>query len=100
MSSQTSFAALQWLNYINDYCPDLINKDGKRIELEHHYHRGEKSINGYFVDGFAEVDGKEHFYEFNGCRYNFFVHDIKSCFFFLDFINALIAILNAKAVIE
>ena len=65
MMAGTSFAALQWLQYVqqSDLC---VDSTGKRIQIEHSYHQGEKVINGYKIDGYFQKDGKEYFLEYNG----------------------------------
>ena len=72
MAPNTSFPALQWLQYIQDYDTRLVNDDGSRSRVEHYYFRGEKVIDGLQVDGYALVTNngirKEIFYEFQGCR--------------------------------
>ena len=66
LCTRTSLGALQWISYLQDHSPDLTTKDG-RIQIENEYFKGEKTIEGYEVDGFAENHGKKFFYEFNGC---------------------------------
>ena len=77
MISGTSFAALQWIQFIqqSDMC---VDSSGNRIQIEHLYHQGEKVLNGYEIDGYFEKDGKEYFLEYNG-ELNFFII-ITSCF--------------------
>jgi len=73
MVPSTSFPALQWLQYCQDYDPQLINDDGSRSVIEHYYYRGEKIVDQDLeVDGYAVVTRngitQEIFYEFQGCR--------------------------------
>ena len=72
LASQTSFVAMQWLLYVEEYSPFLINDDGTRSKLETYHYRGEKDLFGYKVDGYAEVikNGMKMkiFLEFDGCR--------------------------------
>ena len=72
MCSQTSFSAMQWLEYMNEYSELLINDDGSRAKLETYHHRGEKEVSRYKVDGYAEVTRngttRKLFLEFDGCR--------------------------------
>ena len=65
MMAGTSFAALQWLQYVqqSDLC---VDSTGNRIQIEHSYHQGEKVINGYKIDGYFQKDGREYFLEYNG----------------------------------
>lgn len=57
----------KWLTYVQENDLRLINKSGNREKLHHKYFRGEKSIAGWEVDGYAKVDGKAFIFEFNGC---------------------------------
>ena len=72
MCTQTSFSAIQWLTYMQEYSDCLINDDGSRAVLQTYHFRGEKEINGFYPDGYAEVvrNGKiiQVFLEFDGCR--------------------------------
>ena len=68
LSSQTSFQALQWLNYMQHYCEDLVDLSGNRVTIEQHYHRGEIFVGKYELDGYAKVGNREIFFEYNGCR--------------------------------
>ena len=78
MISGTSFAALQWIQFIqqSDMC---VDSSGNRIQIEHLYHQGEKVLNGYEIDGYFEKDGKEYFLEYNG-ELIFFLSTITLCF--------------------
>ena len=66
-----SFESLQWLNYMQESCLALVDKNGDRVQIQHEYFRGEKSLGGFDLDGFALVDEKSLFFEFLGC----FWHD-------------------------
>ena len=66
MKSGTSFKALQWLTYVEETHPILTDQHGERIKLQHAYYRGEKDFNGWFADGYANVDGEHFFFEFLG----------------------------------
>ena len=68
MGASNSLGAVQYLEYINEYSNLLIESDGTRKQLSHQYHRGEASIDGYKPDGYAEVDNKKLFFEFNGLK--------------------------------
>lgn len=70
MTSETSYAAFRWLTYIEEFSQDLMNKNGERVPLEHRYYRGEKEIFNWKIDGYANVDGKDLFYEFLGCHHH------------------------------
>ena len=67
MSNGNSLSALQWLLYMNETDPDLIDSNGNRVSIQHQYDRGEYEIGGYTIDGHAIIDGKHLFYEFLGC---------------------------------
>ena len=62
--------SLAWLNIMEKEYPftngDIVHR------IQHVYNSGEKEVrNGnsrYLVDGYAEIDGVEHYLEFNGCR--------------------------------
>jgi len=72
MAPNTSYPALQWLQYCQDYDPQLLNDDGSRSKIEHYYFRGESVVAGTEVDGHAQIikngQTKNIFYEFQGCR--------------------------------
>ena len=70
MASGCSLEALQWLIYIEQTDSRLTNSAGERIKIEHKYYRGEKKINDWDIDGYAEVDGTKFFYEFLGCYFH------------------------------
>ena len=67
MAPGNSLMALQWLLYMNQTHSELWESDGKKIEIEHQYYRGEFEIAGFFIDGHAVVNGVHLFYEFLGC---------------------------------
>lgn len=58
-----SFKSLQWLYY-------LQATEFKGIQIQHAYHRGEKTFNGHKVDGYALVNDQHVFMEFNGCYFH------------------------------
>lgn len=62
-----SSPAIQWLEWI-------ARKNG--IFIQHALNKGEKLIGSFFVDGYAEIDGVKHVYEFLGCFY----HGCNQCF--------------------
>ena len=65
MMAGTSFAALQWLQWIQQSAI-CVDSSGNRVQLEHGYHQGEKVLNGYKLDGYLVKDGKEFFFEYHG----------------------------------
>ena len=69
MTDQTSFVALQWLQYLQatEFC---VDSTGKRITIENLYHRGEKEFEGMKVDGYMLKNGQHIFLEFNGKTYS------------------------------
>lgn len=50
--------------------PNLQEKNGNRVQLQHQYFRGEHSEDGHDVDGFAIVDDVKVFWEFLGCYFH------------------------------
>jgi len=48
----------------------------QKILIQHALNRGEKQIGPYTVDGYAEIDGVKHVFEFHGCFY----HGCPQCF--------------------
>ncbi|CAG5103488.1 Oidioi.mRNA.OKI2018_I69.chr1.g794.t1.cds [Oikopleura dioica] len=70
MARETSFAAHRWLTFIDEYSSDLISSNGERVPLQHAYFRGEHQVMNWKIDGYACVDGVDHFYEFLGCYFH------------------------------
>ncbi|CAG5083743.1 Oidioi.mRNA.OKI2018_I69.PAR.g10449.t1.cds [Oikopleura dioica] len=70
MTSDNSLAALQWLTYIDEFSPLLVQTNGERVRLEHQYFRGEHQVLNYKIDGYACVDGQHHYFEFLGCYFH------------------------------
>lgn len=70
MAPGCSLSALQWLTFIQETDDRLIKATGERVRLEHKYFRGEKSIGGWEVDGYAEVDNEILIFEFLGCFFH------------------------------
>ena len=65
MMSGVSLGQLQWINYVQE--SDLVLDDnGSRVQIEHAYFRGEKSLGGFTFDGYFEKNGIKFFLEFNG----------------------------------
>ena len=66
LGSRGSFKAVQWIYYKQAQ----FDKQGRNIQIEHQYFRGEKIIDieekSFHVDGYAVVDGVETIMEFNG----------------------------------
>ena len=69
MTTGVSLVAMQWLYWLQS-TDECIDSQGNRIQLQHKYHRGEKKIGPYEVDGYMEKDGEHYFYEFNGCKFH------------------------------
>ena len=77
MTSGHSFKAQQWLVFMQESDPFLLNANGKRSIIQTAYHRGEHKIpkahrteQFWTVDGFAITDHGCKIYEFNGERYH------------------------------
>ena len=75
MSSQISFKALQWI-YMEQESSRCVDKQGRRVTIEHHYHQGERTIFNSKVDGYALIDDEHVIWEFNGC----FWHGCLECY--------------------
>ena len=60
---QTSMEALKWLYYEQERC---LDKNGRRVQIQHAYFRGEHRLKNWKIDGYALVDGKHRYYEYNG----------------------------------
>ena len=58
LQGQTSFRAVQWLQY---------EQTKLQVQIQHAFHQGEKEVYGCRVDGYAVVDGTETVWEYNGC---------------------------------
>ena len=69
MTTQCSFAQIQWLNYVQetDLC---VDSSGNRIQIQHAYHRGEVKKDSFKLDGYFVKDGQEYFLEFLGCYFH------------------------------
>ena len=63
-AEQVSMPAMQWIYYRQAI--DGKDSEGKYVQMEHAYHRGEKEFEGMKVDGYMFKDGKHVFYEFLG----------------------------------
>ena len=70
MAPGVSFSQIQWLLFIDANDEKLIKNDGTRACLEHAYYRTEFDFHGYKIDGYANVDGQNLFYEFLGCYWH------------------------------
>ena len=62
----SSLEALQWVSWLES---TLKDKNGQPVALEHAYHRGEKKVKQWKVDGFACIDGVNHYFEYHGKNY-------------------------------
>ena len=69
MTDQISMGQMQWLYALQETAL-CIDSKGKKIQIEHGYHRGEVEIYGCKVDGYMFIDGKEHFFEYLGCYWH------------------------------
>ena len=75
MSSQCSLKAMQWL-YSEQESERCRDSQGNKIQMEHAYFHGEKTIFNAKVDGYAFIDEKHHVWEFNGCHW----HGCEKCY--------------------
>ena len=66
MSYGNSLSALQWISWMEQKCPDLVNSEGERVPVQHQYFRGEMEYANFTIDGYALVDSKHVFFEFLG----------------------------------
>ena len=62
LSTCGSFVALQWLYYRQA----LLDEAGINVTIQHQYHQGEATVEGYQVDGYAVINGQRTVFEFNG----------------------------------
>ena len=81
-----SYDAIEWLNKMEF---DLRNPDGSRNVIHHKMNTGEREFTEtivdsetqesrtktYYPDGYAIIDGIEHFFEYDGCHYHQCVHN-------------------------
>ena len=70
MTSGCSLEQIQWLTFEQETNECLTNLAGERIIIENAYTRGEKQIGPYKCDGYANIDGVDHFWEYLGCFYH------------------------------
>ena len=68
MAPGVSFGQIQWLMFLQE--TECFDSNMVRIQLQHAYFRGEVDFDGFKPDGYAVIDGVEHFYEYLGCRYH------------------------------
>ena len=61
---QISFGHLQWIYYRQAI--DGYDNQGKYVQMEHAYFRGEKMFQGLQPDGYMFKNGKHYFYEYQG----------------------------------
>ena len=70
MTSGVSLEQVQWLNYLQEMSPDILQADGSRAKIHHAYFRGEIDFDGWKPDGYACVDGRNVFFEYLGCFFH------------------------------
>jgi len=70
MADGTSFAAVQWLAYLQATARYLKLATGEVVTMHHKYHQGEVKVRGDEVDGYCEVGGRVYIFEFNGCHWH------------------------------
>ena len=68
MTDQMSMGQVQWLNAVQETAL-CLDENGNKIQIEHGYFRGEKEVYGCKVDGYMIKDGREHFFEYLGIKY-------------------------------
>ena len=69
MTDQISMGQMQWLYAIQETAL-CLDSNGKKIQIEHGYHRGEVEVYGCKVDGYMVKDGREFFFEYLGCYWH------------------------------
>ena len=73
-----SYESLNWLNFMESQSPFRTSE--KQVRIRHALNGGEVEVTVnsrvYRVDGYADIDGKEYYLEFDGCRYH--DHDCKT----------------------
>ena len=81
-----SYESIEWLNKMEF---DLRNPDGSRNVIHHKMNTGEREFTEtiidsetqesrtktYYPDGYAIINGVEHFFEYDGCHYHQCVHN-------------------------
>ena len=87
-SKSVSFPQMQWLYYMQE--TEGWDHDGKYVQMEHGYHRGEKRILGYLPDGYIFKNGVHYFYEFLGKKRIFPQFQIKT------FLKLLLRMLSSR----
>ena len=65
MAPGVSFPAMQWLYWLQEQ-PLLVNKKGKKVQIQHAYYQGEVKVGPWSVDGYAKIDETNLYFEFNG----------------------------------
>ena len=67
-----SLESIRWLSYMETQPP--FRTESRQIHIQHALNGGEKLIEvegrRYYVDGFAQIDGKIYCLEFDGCRFH------------------------------
>ena len=63
VKENASLEALQWLMWMESR---MSQKLGRPITLEHAYHRGEKKVKQWKVDGYVCINGVNYYLEYNG----------------------------------
>ena len=72
---KVSIGSIQWLDYMQSTCDEIVDKNGIRVQIQHGWNSEEKMLGRFFLDGYAEVDGKKVIFEYDGCIY----HECKQC---------------------
>ena len=65
-----SMGSIQWLDYIQNTSDLIVDKSGKRIKIASGWNSNEYKIGGFYLDGYAKVDGTNICFEFDGCHWH------------------------------
>ena len=72
---KVSLGSIQWLDYMQNTCDEIRDKNGVRVQIQHGWNSKEKMLGKFFVDGYAKVDEKTIIFEYDGCMY----HECTDC---------------------
>ena len=70
MLHDSSFQELQYIMYLQFHDDRFQNPLGGVYQIEHAYFRGQITIDGMQVDGYAECAEKKYIIEYNGCYHH------------------------------
>ena len=66
---KVSFQSIRWMEFMSND-PKFVDKNGVRQPIQHGWNSTEKLVGPYPVDGFAQVDGRDIFLQFDGCHFH------------------------------